>query len=198
MGKFEDKIINTIDKSLGMNAIRQKTFDWLKNDHTIIENLDTKELLDKIFICLNGDKEGLREKRKTNLKIDAFYSDINIVIEIDEVQHFTRYRYDTLKLIKEYENINIGYDIEKYLEYCNTYFNKAMKKGQSGYRLKKKEFPQEYGRCMQRAYLDSIRDVIIPQYLNKPVVRFSKFELLEYNSEEELQKYIKSRLLKYL
>ena len=197
MGKFENEILDLIDKTIEMKSIRQKTFEWLKNDHTLIEYIDVKEFLDKIFIKLNGDIEGLRVKGKRELRVDAFYSEINVVIEIDELQHFTNYRMDTLNLIKEYEYKNLGFDIEKYSEYCKICYEKAIKKGQVGYRKQTKDFPQEFGRCMQRAYFDTIRDLIIPKHSNKPIIRFSEFELKNKN-EEELQKYVKTRLSKYL
>ncbi|VDN49124.1 conserved protein of unknown function [Petrocella atlantisensis] len=197
MGKFEDNIINILEEIIGEEAIHQKTFDWLCNSHLVVEDNYTNKLLDKIFISLGGNLEGLSKKRSTKLKVDAFFSGINCIFEIDELQHFTTYRLNSLNLIKEYEHMVLGFDLDNYINYCEDNYKNAVRKGQKGYRRKTKDFPNKHGRAIQRAYFDSLRDLVVPIYLEKPVIRLSEFELLQMDTRD-IKWYIADKISRYI
>jgi hypothetical protein len=197
MGKFENKITGILEEILASKLQAQKKFDWLTNSHLKVKNSDDYRLLENIFITLNGDYEGLSKKRTQRLKSDAYYEKESLLIEIDEIQHFTIYRQKSLEIIQNY-NIELGYSIEDYINICCKYYTSAIRKGPKGYRDPKKDFPFENGRACQRAYLDSLRDVLSIRHLKKPVLRISEVEISQYNSDEKIKEYLKKKLERYM
>jgi hypothetical protein len=198
MGAFENRIVNLIEEILASKAVRQKTFDWLLNTHMSVENKQAMDILDCIFIALSGDKDKLLEKRRRKLRVDAYFEKENLAIEIDELQHFTEFRLKTLNFIKPSKAIDLGFNIDEYKCYCQENYTRAIEKGQSGYRKPKSEFPFEYGRAYQRAYFDSMRDVLFPVYLKKPIIRISELELMCMDNDGDLRKYIEGKLKNYV
>ncbi len=198
MGAFENRIVNLIEEILGSKAERQKTFDWLLNTHMSVENKQAMDTLDCIFIGLSGDKAKLLEKRKRKLRVDAYFEKENLAIEIDELQHFTEFRLKTLNIINTSKDIDIGFNIDEYKRYCQENYTRAIEKGQPGYRKPKLEFPFEYGRAYQRAYFDSMRDILFPVYLKKSIIRISELELVLIDSDEDLRKHIEGKLKVYV
>lgn len=197
MGKFEKNIINIIENILEEKAEYQKTFNWLTNNHLEVKDNDTYILLDRVFQVLNGDREELNRKQKRKLRADTYFSSLGLIIEIDELQHFTTYRLKTLDILKK-ANIHVGYDINAYMSYCQNRYDSAIKKGQAGYRKATREFPYRFGRAMQRAYFDVMRDILIPSYLGKPIFRLSEIELEQCSNIQETSTYIQSRLKSFL
>lgn len=193
MGKFENEVIERIERILGTKAYKQKTFEWLTNNHTSTSSSYDKEVLNKIFTSFNGCKMSLDEKRVVKLRVDSFFEELGIVVEIDEIQHFTNARLRSLEIIENY-NLDLGYDLEQYKIWCKENSSKAFNKGQAGYRRQTKEFPFENGRVYQRAYFDSLRDILIIRSLGKPVIRISEMELA-FCKEPEV--YIMEKLKSY-
>ncbi|MCD4713926.1 MAG: hypothetical protein K8R73_11630, partial [Clostridiales bacterium] len=132
MGKFENMIIDEIEKIINEKAIRQKTFVWLSNKHTNINEEFNFNLIDEIFIELGGNKEGLEEKKLSLLKVDAFFENSNVIVEIDEIQHFTEFRLLSLNKLKHVKSIKLAYDIDEYINLCISKSEKALRKGQNG------------------------------------------------------------------
>ncbi|QNO13514.1 hypothetical protein HYG86_01390 [Alkalicella caledoniensis] len=193
MGKFENEVIERIERILGTKAYKKKTFEWLTNNHTSTSSSYDKEVLNKIFTSFNGCKMSLDEKRVVKLRVDSFFEELGIVVEIDEIQHFTNARLRSLEIIENY-NLDLGYDLEQYKIWCKENSSKAFNKGQAGYRRQTKEFPFENGRLYQRAYFDSLRDILIIRNLGKPVIRISEMELAFC---KELEVYIMEKLKSY-
>lgn len=69
----------------------------------------------KKFFTLNGDYQGLSKKRTQILENDVYYEKGRLLIEIDEIQHFTIYRQKSLEIIQNY-NIELDYSIEDYTD----------------------------------------------------------------------------------
>lgn len=189
MGKFENEVIERLERILGTKAYKQKTFEWLNNNHLLTSSSYDEEVLDKIFTSFNGCKKSLDDKRVVKLRVDSFFEELGLVVEIDEIQHFTEARLKSLEIIEEY-NLDLGYNLEQYKIWCKENSYKAHNKGQAGYRRQTKEFPFENGRVYQRAYFDSLRDILIIRNLGKPVIRISEMELAFYKEPEA---YIKEK-----
>ena len=185
MRKFENEIIDEIENILGEKAVRQRTFQWLSNKHISIDDNYCFKLLDEIFNELEGDIEGLKAKRNTKLKVDAYFENLNLVVEIDEVQHFTCYRHLTLMKIKS-SSINLfGFDVDEYLSWCIEKKEESLRKGQKGYRTPRIDFPSELGRANQRAYFDAMKDILITKNLKMPILRISEFEINQARNKRE-------------
>ncbi len=168
-------ITKLISKALNCNA-EIKKFDWLVNKpHQKFCKSEYNNIM-KIFKSLNGDLDGINKKGQRKLNPDAYFSDVwNFIFEFDEVQHFTKYKQIALENYPK--KINLGFDIEKYKILCEQYCKDALKKGPTGYRKSKIDFPFENGRAAQRAFLDSFRDLLPPIHGLNPTIRISEFEV---------------------
>jgi hypothetical protein len=197
MGMFESKITTILEDILASKLQVQKKFDWLINSHLEVKDPDDYRLLEKIFVTLNGDYEGLSNKRKQRLKSDAYYEKECLLIEIDEIQHFTKYRLKSLEIIQNY-NIELGYPIEDYTNICTKYYKTAIRKGPTGYRKPTNDFPFENGRACQRAYLDSLRDLLSIRHLKNPILRISEVEILQCGSDKHIKEYLQKKLERYI
>jgi hypothetical protein len=113
--------------------------------------------LAKIHAALGGDPELLVSKRAAAPKVDLFLGE-QVVVEVDEVQHFSSARLNSLTA---YEGLKVGFDLATYQYLCSIYREKA-----DAYRRKKQaaDFPFPGGRTAQRAYLDSVRDILGPVF----------------------------------
>lgn len=190
MHEFEEKIIKLAKEVFNTNTIKQKTFNWLLNTHLNVNSSYYRNICNNIFLEIGGNISDLAMKGIRQLNVDAYFSEIGIIMEIDEIQHFTSYRKESLNIIKKSDNIPLGYNINDYILYCTEYGQKAIKKGAAGYRKPTKDFNFINGRAAQRAYLDSIRDVLSVHYLSKPVFRISEIEIDIYKTDDEIKEHI--------
>lgn len=126
---------------------------------------EVHESLDRIFTALDGDHIAQAAKRTTPLPGDFLHEPSGTFIEIDESQHFTSHRLETLRLYPS--SVRLGYDIEDYVALCeiwaarsDRYFaSKAAVGFGSG------------GRQRQRAYHDALRDLATPAMGHPPLIR---------------------------
>lgn len=118
-----------------------------------------------IFAALGGVEAEQRAKRITSLPGDFLHQDSNTFIEIDEHQHFTSFRLASLDLYPA--GLGLGFDLEKYRELCRVWSEKADR-----YRPRKDAIGfGSGGRQRQRAYNDSLRDLVTPAMGLPAVVR---------------------------
>jgi hypothetical protein len=153
------------------------------------------------------------------------------LIEFDEEQHFTVFRKETILKIESFFPLEFWTD---YISYCSNiyYQNQMLKKNRikyntdkligniqefeyiisnytntnNGYVEPKQDFPFVGGRIAQRAYFDSIRDIIHFDRRNKhlkPIIRISKIDIEKtYNQPfnriklNQIEDYVRSKLLK--
>lgn len=179
MGSEQDLILSIIEEVLAVPR-ESPDFPWLNNYHSSDHCGKRLEVIDNIFRSLGGSSEGLREKQKRNLSghVDAWFPEpFNFIVEVDEEQHFTEYRSRSLQMYPS--EAKVGFSIEAYLSYCERYGILADRKaGKPGYRKPTKDFPVT-GRMAQRAYLDTMKDLLPPLWGLWPTVRIATFELLE-------------------
>ena len=157
-------------RELGIEVEVNRKFDWLTNRIT-----PSEEALWRIFIALDGDPEGMQSKRSCRLTPDGFLPEYECIIEFDELQHFTAFRSQAFEHYPE--DVHLGFDIDTYRSWCDQHAISALKKGASGYRKRKPEFPFDGGRAAQRALFDACRDLLPPWHGLKPTIRISEFEL---------------------
>lgn len=178
VGDRQKLMISIMEIILNKKAETNKKFDWLINKH-LVENFgEYFDLITRIFVKLNGNNEGMLSKKVRSLSPDCYFGETqNFIFEFDELQHFTEYKKNVLELYPK--DIMYGFDVAKYIEYCNIYSIEALKKGPAGYRKPKIEFPYENGRAAQRAFFDAFRDLLPTKYGLKPTLRISEFEVKE-------------------
>jgi len=76
-------------QELGID-VEFRNFEWLKNK---ISPSDSE--LWQIFLALNGDANGMYHKGSRLLVPDGYLPEFNCIIEFDELQHFTNFRFRT-------------------------------------------------------------------------------------------------------
>lgn len=168
--------IGLLEKILQEKACMAVSFPWLVNKHLEEDFGEYYEAIDSIFTELGGDRTGLDNKRKRELKPDCYFGGkYNFIFEYDELQHFTKYKKNALQNYPS--DLEYNFDIKRYMHYCNKYNAEAIKKGPSGYRKQKMEFPFENGRATQRAYLDAFRDLLPTLHGLNPTLRISEFDI---------------------
>lgn len=124
-----------------------------------------RQPLADIFDELEGLADDQAAKRMTALPGDYFHPPTGTFIEIDEVQHFTSFRRRALEMYPP--RAPLGFDLDEYLRLCDVLAARADK-----YRVNKaaRGFGPG-GRQRQRAYHDSLRDLVAPVMDAPPVIR---------------------------
>ena len=137
----------------------------------------------------------------------------NFIIELDEENHFNRYRLSTLQ--SDVYNDNHNLDVELYKGYCKSYENKCRTYGQyASSDSTNKQFGKSVvdgdledvnrTRWKQRAFYDYIKD-ITSLVIGVPIIRISIYEvykgktietLIKNHCEDLLIEYINMRLEK--
>ena len=110
-----------------------------------------------IHATLGGSESKLRGKRRRLLPVD-FTLPGQIIVELDEFQHFTSAR---LRTLDYYNGLEHDLEIPMYRRLCARYMTRA-----DAYRRAKEapDFPFSGGRTAQRAYLDACRDLLAPAF----------------------------------
>jgi hypothetical protein len=126
----------------------------------------THDALDRIVRALNGDIAALAAKTRGSTRVDFLLEPRDVVVEYDEVQHFTSARLETLDLYPP--ETPLGFDLAGY----TTLVKRWAAVGDKGFAHKAAaEFPGAAGRQRQRAYFDALRDLVAPHFGNGPLIR---------------------------
>lgn len=121
--------------------------------------------LDEILSALGGDPVAMENKRRGSMRVD-FMTETGLVVEYDEVQHFTSARLLTLGLCPP--GAALGFDVVAYLspvEQWRVTGDRAFAHRTAA------EFPGRGGRQRQRAYIDAFRDLAAPVFEAGPLIR---------------------------
>jgi hypothetical protein len=97
------------------------------------------------------------------------------IVEFDETQHFNRYRALTLRRYPR--SARIAFDRSTWLRACDA---KARLEGGGFSRPKPPLFPHEDGRHRQRAYRDSLADLLPTVHGWLPTLRIASFEVEDW------------------
>ena len=153
-------------------------------------------LIQKIYHELTGgklpDKMPSRERRK----VDGVFqttSNLYFVFELDEKQHFNAYRSVTLSLYPL--NLLVGFSIDHWVKTCNK---KSKLEGGGFAKPKPPLFPGENGRHCQRAFRDSLTDILPSEYGYLPTLRLADFEIRDWiykpDAQDRMEKLVRTRL----
>ena len=155
----------------GIELVGQSV-DWLnRRGHLGLpineERRSTIAGLERIYLALGGDLHMLATASATRLRGDFIDSATGSLIEVDESQHFTSFRLQTLELYPP--GIPLGFDIEEYMQLCRTW----QKKSDNYFRAKEARGFGVGGRQRQRAYYDALRDLATPVMGRPPLIRIN-------------------------
>lgn len=128
---------------------------------------EVREVLGSIFESLGGLHDQQSAKRLTSLPGDFIHLESGTFIEVDESQHFTSYR--LLSLERYPADARLGFDIDDYRLLCRQWAECSDK-----YRRSKDAVGFGVsGRQRQRAYHDTLRDLVTPAMGLPPVIRIA-------------------------
>ncbi|MBI9037707.1 MAG: hypothetical protein JEY97_06195 [Bacteroidales bacterium] len=204
----ETNLSNLISKEYGLSTIKKK---FKVNE---LYKSQISELI-KVYQSLGGILKVVPVRFGSwDIITESF------IIELDEEQHFNRYRKITLgsSIYEDYKH----FDVEKYKEYCEKKESVCLKKAGYGGYWKNNSTEKQFGlaaekgdfsgngspRWKQRAFYDFCRD-FYSIVCDIPVYRFSIYDeivenghaiefgkALEQNRNDQIIKFINSKILK--
>ena len=115
------------------------------------------------------------------------------ILEVDETQHFNRYRAMTLRGYPS--EVRVAFPIERWIEQSEK---KTRLEGGGFGKPKPPLFPAEFGRHAQRAFRDMLADLLPPEHGWKPTLRIGDFEVLLWiyagDAESRMRELLDERL----
>jgi hypothetical protein len=116
---------------------------------------------------LGGDARILETKVRRNPPTpDLVHEQFGCIIEVDEVQHFTTARARSFDFYSA--QVVLGFNLDEYIELIRRWRSK----GDRAFAHKKAaDFPNVGGRQAQRAYNDTLRDLLAPYFTGHPIIR---------------------------
>jgi hypothetical protein len=162
MGATEDSFYSLATAD-GLELQRGVTVPWLSNVGHLNAALggdDTIHELRELHLRLRGDEQLLAAKRSgSNPRLDFVLPNQKLIIEVDEIQHFTSDRLITLHAYPD--GLACAFDIEHYCALVDRWRQRGDR-----YRAAKPtaDFPFAGGRRAQRAYFDACRDLTAPAH----------------------------------
>jgi very-short-patch-repair endonuclease len=148
-------------KAAGLALERSVAMPWLSNRghlNSVIGGDAVVQRLRAMHAMLHGDARLLASKRASaSTRLDFVFCKLNLIIEVDELQHFTSERLATLERYPA--DAELAFDVERYRAEVERWRHKADR-----YRASKPaaDFPFAGGRRAQRAYFDACRDLTAP------------------------------------
>ena len=125
--------------------------------------------LDVIHRSLGGDARVLARKQAQPLAVDLLGPNGEL-IELDEVQHFTSARRDTLRWYPGVTSLGftLGFSVDQYRSLIDVWKAKA---NAVFTRQLGADFDFQGGRRAQRAYFDAVKDLLAPTFTGAALVR---------------------------
>jgi hypothetical protein len=158
-------------RSAGIHLVAEVARPWLTPRGHLDADVhgclgdDARITLDRILVALDGDADSLAAKRRGSMRVD-FMTESGLIVEYDEVQHFTSSR--RLTLDRYPGDAPLGFDPVDYARLIERW----LPTGDRAFAHKSAaEFPGAAGRQRQRAYFDAFRDLAAPAFEVGPLIR---------------------------
>jgi hypothetical protein len=144
-------------------------FDWIGTKGPFGLTGPTASVFEPVMAiaqALAADLEAMEfAKRVSRPRADLLHKESGVIIEVDELQHFTSHRLGTFESYPA--DAELGFDIDQYKELCVRHHVKADK----AWGTKKTATFGPKSRGRQRAFYDALKDLSIPAAGLPPVVR---------------------------
>jgi len=111
------------------------------------------------------------------------------ILEVDETQHFNRYRALTLRRYPA--RAKVAFPVERWVEQSEK---KTRLEGGGFGKPKPPLFPSEHGRHMQRAFRDMLADLLPPEHGYQPTLRIGYFDVLPWIHTSEAERRMRELL----
>lgn len=150
----------------GVQLVKGQSFPWIgtRGPYGLKGHADSAfDAVMAIAVELGAYLDVMRSPERISYPgADLIHAESGVVIEVDEVQHFTS---DRLKTFDHYPaDSQLGFDIDEYRRLCLLYDSKA-------WRSKDTVTFGPKSRLRHRAFYDALKDLSIPASGRPPVVR---------------------------
>jgi hypothetical protein len=173
-GELQAAVVPLVARILGADLIG--TPGWLLRPG-LVECGKSWKALCAIYTDLTGltlpEQMPPRETRRVDAVLDV--GDGPRILEVDETQHFNRYRAVTLRHYPP--GARVAYPVEAWIEQSEK---KTRLEGGGFGKPKPPLFPAEYGRHQQRAFRDTLADLLPLEHCWAPTLRIGDFEVLPW------------------
>lgn len=147
-----------------------QSVDWLnRRGHAGIPGDATRRsaitALERIYLHLGGDLTAHTTAKPTRLRGDYVHAATGTLIEVDESQHFTSFRLQTLDMYPD--DATVGFDLDHYRQLCKIW----QRTSDNYFRTKEARGFGVCGRQRQRTYYDALRDLATPAMGRPPLIR---------------------------
>jgi hypothetical protein len=115
------------------------------------------------------------------------------ILEVDEKQHFNRFRAMTLNRYPR--GLNVAFPLRLWLERCEA---KTKLEGGGFAAPRPPLFPEEGGRHRQRAFRDALCDILPASHGYLPTLRIGDFEVKEWIYSSQARERMKRLLVERL
>lgn len=135
------------------------SFDWIgtRGPYGLPPASKALDPVVSIAVALGADLDALRlAKRVSRPRSDLMHADSRVIIEVDEIQHFTSHRVASFDHYPP--ETPLGFDIEEYRSLCGLH--SCCADGAFAHRAAVGFGPR--GRGKQRALYDALRDLSLP------------------------------------
>jgi hypothetical protein len=170
--QLEHAVVELVRKTYGGRVLA--TPDWLQRPARE-ESGRRWPLVRALYAELSGmelpDVMPPRERRTVDCVLQRRGEPPRIV-EVDETQHFNRYRAATIRLYPP--SVTVAYNRRAWLAACDA---KTRLEGGGFGRPRPPLFPHEDGRHRQRAYRDALADLLPAAHGWLPTLRIADFEV---------------------
>jgi hypothetical protein len=195
-GELQATVVPLVARILGAELIA--TPQWLLRP-AAIECGGRWESVCAIYRELTGidlpEAMPTRETRRVDAVVDTGDRSPRI-LEVDETQHFNRYRALTLRHYPG--GARIAFPTERWIAQSEK---KTRLEGGGFGKPRPPLFPAEHGRHAQRAFRDSLADLLPPEHGYKPTFRIGDFEVLPWiytgEAETRMRELLDARLDSY-
>lgn len=192
-GELQEAVVSLVTRILGANLV--STPDWLLRPGA--QDCGSRwPAVCAIYAALTGsDLPETMPPRETR-RVDgvlATEDGTRRILEVDETQHFNRYRALTLRRYPP--DARVAFPVDRWIEQSNK---KTRLEGGGFGKPKPPLFPAEHGRHAQRAFRDMLADLLPPEHGFAPTLRIADFEVLKWiytkDAEERMAQLLAERL----
>lgn len=190
--EFQRDVLKLVRQVLGGSC--EPTPKWLlRPGH--VECGKRWQLICEIYRELTNQKLPQTMPRRESRRVDCVLKAANSnprIIEVDETQHFNRFRAETLRLYPP--EIELAFDRKVWAER-----SEAKKKLEGGGLTMTNSplFPGDEGRHRQRAFRDALCDILPPVHGFLPTLRIAKFDvndwLKAYDARDKMEELLRTK-----
>ena len=171
--ELEKEVLNLVRQVLG-GTIEQTTPEWLMRAGRT-ECGSRWSLICSIYLELTNQELPITMPPRESRRLDGILKSAEFaprIIEVDEIQHFNRYRAATLRLYPQ--STALAFDPKLWIERSEA---KVRLEGGGFGKPKPPLFDLEWGRHRQRAFRDALCDILPPDHGFLPTLKIAYFEV---------------------